>query len=121
MKEIILGREGNQPFKIDKEINGVSRQHAKITINDSNVWYLEDLDSSNGTFIRDENNGDAIPVKGKIAITPMAFVFLGPDSSKGCCFYAKQVLKENYGDFVEEFEYMNSKEDEFDEKVSNQY
>ena len=88
MKTIILGREGTQPFKIKNE--DVSRQHAQITIDDHGEWVLEDLNSSNGTC-------------------------LGPDNSKGCFFYAKQV--ENYGDFREEYEYLTELEDEYDEKI----
>ena len=40
MKTIILGRTGNQPFKIDDDADGVSRQHAQITITDNNEWDL---------------------------------------------------------------------------------
>ena len=54
MKTIVLGREGTQPFKIKNE--DVSRQHAQITIDDHGEWVLEDLNSSNGTFIRNENS-----------------------------------------------------------------
>ena len=111
MKTIILGREGTQPFKIKNE--DVSRQHAQITIDDHGEWVLEDLNSSNGTFIRNEK-GDLVRV-GRVNITPMTFICLGPDNSKGCFFYAKQV--ENYGDFREEYEYLTELEDEYDEKI----
>ena len=116
-KEIIIGRDGNQPFTIKKEMNGVSREHAKITITDNGNWYLEDLGSSNGTFIRDEKTGELIPANDKIRISPMTFIFLGPDNSRGCCFFAKQAV--SYGDFTEEYEFLNTKEDEFDEKLDN--
>lgn len=115
MKTIVLGREGDQPFPIKAEINGVSRRHAQITINDNGDWYLEDLGSSNGTFIRDEKTGEIVPVLGKKRITPMTFIFLGPDNSRGCCFFAKQADK--YGDFTEEHEYLISKEELMDEKT----
>ena len=111
MKTIVLGREGTQPFKIKNE--DVSRQHAQITIDDHGEWVLEDLNSSNGTFIRNEK-GDLVRV-GRVNITPMTFICLGPDNSKGCFFYAKQV--ENYGDFREEYEYLTELEDEYDEKI----
>ena len=114
MKTIILGREGNQPFPIKAECDGVSRRHAQITITDQGDWYLEDLDSSNGTYIRDESTGDMIPISTKRKISPMTFILLGPDNSKGCCFFAKQADK--YGDFTEEREYLISKEEEFDRR-----
>ena len=65
MKTIILGREGNQPFPIKDEFDGVSRKHAQITINDHGDWFLEDLDSANGTYIRDESTGEMLPVTKK--------------------------------------------------------
>lgn len=114
MKTIILGRTGNQPFKIDDDADGVSRQHAQITITDNNEWYLEDLGSANGTYIREQNTGEMIPVNGKRRIFPMTFIFLGPDNSKGCCFFAKQA--DSYGDFVEDYQYLQAKEDEYDLK-----
>lgn len=120
MKTIILGKEGNQSFPISDDFLGVSRKHAQITIDDYGDWYLEDLDSTNGTYVRDEENGARIEVKGRRMITPMTFVFLGPDNSMGCCFFAKQA--ESYGNFMEEHEYMEMKEREFDirqEKVEN--
>ena len=52
MKQFILGTEGNQPFEIKQK--GVSHQHARVTIGDNGVWTLEDLNSTNGTFVRDE-------------------------------------------------------------------
>lgn len=116
MKTIILGREGNQPFPIKDEFDGVSRKHAQITINDHGDWFLEDLDSANGTYIRDESTGEMLPVTKKRMISPMTFILLGPDNSKGCCFFAKQA--KSYGDFTEEREYLIAKEEEFDRKDS---
>lgn len=114
MKTIILGKEGNQPFPI--KADGVSRQHAKITISDMGEWMLEDMDSSNGTYVRDEGNGELRRIV-RTKITPMSFLSLGPDNAKGCSFYARQVLKENYDNFTIEYEYLNEKEDEFDGKM----
>lgn len=115
MKQIILGREGNQPFTI-KDADGVSRHHAQITITDNGDWYLKDTNSANGTYIRDEKTGERIPVAGEILISPMTFIFLGPDNSKGCCFFAKQAI--SYGDFTEERQYLFAKEQEFDEETN---
>lgn len=47
-----IGKKGNQPFKITAD--GVSGEHARITI-DNGQWYIEDLDSTNGTFLKDSN------------------------------------------------------------------
>lgn len=113
MEIITLGKEGNQPFPIKSD--GVSRRHARITIDDMGDWVLEDLDSCNGTYVRDEKNGELRRVN-KVKISPMSFICLGSDNAKGCCFYARQILKENYGSFTREYEYINEKEDEFEEK-----
>ena len=112
--QIVIGTEGDQPFKIKGE--AVSRKHAQITINEHNEWILEDLDSSNGTYIRRESDGEFIRIS-NMEITPMTFICLGPDNSKGCTFFARQVLKDNYGNFKEEFEYLNDIEDIYDQKI----
>ena len=54
MKEFIIGKEGDQKFKISEKRNKVSRKHCKITIDDNGQWYVDDLDSTNGTYIIDE-------------------------------------------------------------------
>ena len=114
MKEIILGKNGEQPFKITQ--NGVSRQHAKIIIDNDDIWWLEDLKSTNGTFVRDEGNGKLMPVL-KLRITPMTFINLGPDNAKGCGFYARQVLAENQGKYQEEYRYLQDIADRYEQKM----
>lgn len=52
-KKIIIGRNGEQPFPITQD--GVSGQHASLTIRVDGTWVLEDLNSRNGTFIRNEH------------------------------------------------------------------
>lgn len=108
MKQILLGTEGNQPFKITQQ--GVSRQHARITIGDDGVWTLEDLSSTNGTFIRNEE-GEMRRV-GTLVINPMTFICLGPNNANGCSFYATHLV--NPDDFIKEFQYLNQLEDDFD-------
>ncbi len=112
--QIVLGTEGNQPFSIKGE--AVSRRHAQITINEHNEWFLEDLNSSNGTYIRKENDGELVRVS-NVRITPMTFICLGPDNAKGCTFFARQVLKENTGNFKDEYDYLNDIEDDYDQKI----
>jgi type III secretion system YscD/HrpQ family protein len=54
----------------------VSRQHAKITVNDDETILLEDLKSRNGTFIdgKQLNGKDVIPTNTLIAIGTSSFV-----------------------------------------------
>ena len=48
----ILGREGTRNNEVFADIDTVSRKHAQIFFNEVN-WEIEDLGSSNGTFIND--------------------------------------------------------------------
>lgn len=118
MKTITLGKMGDQPFKI-KGI-GVSKVHARVTIDDYGQWILTDAGSTNGTFIRNEYSGDLMRVgPNGVQISEMTFIVLAADNSAGCCFYAKQLIAP--GDFVDEHIYMRNKKLEFDqmeEKVS---
>ena len=50
-KSVIIGKEGEQKFPIKNA--GVSRHHARISIV-GGKWLLEDLNSTNGTFVNDE-------------------------------------------------------------------
>lgn len=113
MKTITLGKLGDQPFKI-KGI-GVSKIHARVTIDDYGQWILADAGSTNGTFIRNESTGDLMRVgQGGVQISEMTFIVLGADNSAGCCFYAKQLIAP--GDFVDEHIYMRNKKLEFDQE-----
>lgn len=115
MKEIILGRDGNQPFKISNKRICVSSNHASITIDDYGGWLLKDLDSTNGTFIRNDSTGKFIPVDGAgTPISEMTFIILGADNSMGCCFYARQIL--SVKDCFAEHQYMLQKKEEFDKQ-----
>ncbi len=113
MKTIILGRkDGTQPFHFLQSQIGVSGCHARITIDDNDIWWLEDQWSTNGTYIRDEADGSFRRIgsreqPGKYRITPMTFIKLGAEDSTGCSFYAKQVNQ--YGDYNEEFEFIRDK------------
>ena len=82
---------GDQPFKI-KGI-GVSKVHARVTIDDYGQWILTDAGSTNGTFIRNEFTGDLMRVgPNGVQISEMTFIVLAADNSAGCCFYAKQLI-----------------------------
>lgn len=108
MKQILLGSEGEQPFKIENQ--GVSRRHARLTVGDDGEMTLEDLNSLNGTFVRDYDG--TLRRVGKVPVTPMSFICLGPDNANGCSFYVRQALgADNY---TPEFEFMRRKDNDFD-------
>ena len=111
---MIIGKRGEQPFQITGA--NVSAQHAEFVIDSqTGVWTLKDLDSTNGTFIRDESTGDLRRIKTKV-IHPLTFVCLGSDNSKGCTFYARQLL--NPGNYNEELLYIRKKNKEFEERIT---
>ncbi len=109
-EEIIIGKDGQQPFKVTGRL--VSRKHCKITIEDG-MWVLTDLDSSNGTFIRDKKTGRLLPVTEQV-IDPMTFICLADDTPEGCTFYADSVFHpDKYSDM---FAYISDVDDQFDEE-----
>lgn len=110
---INLGRNGDQPFSITAD--GVSSQHARITI-DGEQWQLEDLNSTNGTYIREESG--RVRRITKLDITPMTFIYLGPMNANGCCFYAHQVI--NPGDFHKDFRYIYNKYNEMEDNIKKE-
>jgi len=118
-KTIIIGRDGNQPFKITQPC--VSNQHAKLTI-DGSVWTLEDLDSKNGTFVINRN-GETTQVS-RMCITPDTLICLGPDNANGCTFYASLLTDGNYAaafnhleDIDAEFSVLEDKADNTPKKI----
>lgn len=54
LKETIIGRTQAGGLKIPQEKNAVSGRHAKLTVTDEGTWIIEDLDSANGTYVRDD-------------------------------------------------------------------
>ncbi len=78
IKEYIIGREGNQNFKIDDEkFSAVSRRHARLTVNEATgEWRLRDEGSTNGTYIVDDK-GQLIPVTEEVGISPTTRISLG--------------------------------------------
>lgn len=111
---MIIGKKGDQPFIISDSAVGVSRQHAEVDMNgEDGHWILRDLDSTNGTFLRDEQTGEFRRIT-SVSITPMSFIRLGSTNSKGFCFYARQLL--DPGDYKEELKYIYQKEKEYEAK-----
>lgn len=89
MTKIIIGKQGDQKFPIKNA--GVSRQHASITI-EGGHWILEDLDSTNGTFVRDDNG--LYQRVSRVEIKEDTMVRLGDESSNGYAFMAHHVVED---------------------------
>lgn len=111
---MIIGKNGEQPFKINDSAVGVSRQHAEVEMDGNDgQWTLRDLNSTNGTYLRDEQTGDFHRVT-SVSITPMSFIRLGSTNSKGCTFYARQLQAP--GNYRKELQYIYQKEKEYEAK-----
>ena len=98
MTKIIIGKQGDQKFPIKNA--GVSRQHASITI-EGGHWILEDLDSTNGTFVRDDNG--LYQRVSRVEIKEDTMVRLGDESSNGYAFMAHHVVEDDPENYAYEF------------------
>lgn len=99
MKEVIIGKEGTQKFSISA--SRVSRQHAKITVSDGGHWTLEDLNSTNGTYIIDDND-ELVQIK-KVEISEFTRIVLADQTSMGFTFYAHHILEDDPQNYKTEF------------------
>ncbi len=68
-REIIIGRQAGTTIHLDHR--DISRRHARIT-REGEGFFLEDLGSSNGTFL----NG--LTIKGKVLLRPQNHIRIGP-------------------------------------------
>ncbi|MBD5296307.1 MAG: FHA domain-containing protein [Bacteroides sp.] len=89
-KEYIIGRNNDSPIKVPANKVGVSGRHAKIVIASDGSWYLEDLSSTNGTFIRNED-GEFIKVFSK-QIKDSDIIRLGNGGVNSFTFTARRII-----------------------------
>ena len=106
MYQLIVGREGNQPFPITEE--GVSRQHLVVTVPDrmDGTWVVQDLGSSNGTFVQLED-GSFTHMTGTQNLTWDTVVRMGPDNLYGRTFWLCQLVQTDPNDFSLQFAELN--------------
>lgn len=107
MIEIVIGKQGEQKFPINNA--GVSRRHARIIV-DNGHWILEDLNSTNGTFVRDEK-GDYQRVS-RIEIGEDTMIRLGDESSNGYAFMAHHAIEPDPDNYSYEFSRLRQWRDE---------
>lgn len=92
MQEIIVGRSGNQPFKIDdKKYYHVHGEHAKITVLDDKRWMLEDLKNGDGNGVYVRNDMGVFKRVIRQEISPKDTIRLGPEGVHSFVFTAYKV------------------------------
>src|SRR5688572_17494403 len=67
----ILGRQHDSTICLPGR--AISRHHARI-VHENNTWVIEDLDSSNGTFV----NGQRLPSNTRVPLTERDTLQIGP-------------------------------------------
>lgn len=101
-KEIIIGREGNQNFKIVND--GVSSEHARLIVEDNGTMVLEDLGSRNGTYIRNAS-GDFDRIS-RIQVQEDDIIRLGSGGMHSISFWVHHLLVEDPTDYSYEFRHL---------------
>lgn len=89
-REVVIGRNASSPIRIPDDRDTVSSRHVKITISPSGDWTLEDLESANGTYLRDEN-GQFVRVYNK-HISESDIIRLGTGGASSFTFMAHRVM-----------------------------
>lgn len=89
-KEVIIGRNPSSPLKVPDDRIAVSGKHVKLTVTDEGKWKIEDLNSSNGTFVRNEEGMfDRVYTKD---ITEFDVIRLGNDGANSYVFIARRAF-----------------------------
>ena len=91
-KEYIIGRCPETAVQIPEGRNGVSSKHVKITVHDDGEWEVEDLNSANGTFVKDRNGNFQRVYRKKI--TEKTVLRLGQQGPDSFVFMAHRVVAE---------------------------
>lgn len=85
-RQIIIGREGNQPFAlVDPK---VSKAHATLIVNDNGTMQLIDNSSTNGTFIYNRGIFVRLCANDRYDVTPDTMIRLGPETQ----FHVRRLL-----------------------------
>lgn len=104
MEQFIIGRGGNQPFKIPADKSLVSHEHAILQIDDYGRWTITDNNSANGLYVRNAD-GDFERVY-QTEITPETVIRLGPENVRSFEFWAHRVKVADPNDYSTEFQTM---------------
>jgi len=100
--EYIIGRSVSDGMvRVPDSCKSVSGKHARITVDDFGNWNLEDLNSTNGTYVRDDK-GEFTRVFSK-KIGKNSIIRLGPGDAGSFVFTAGHVQAPAHDDYEYEF------------------
>lgn len=100
--EYIIGRSVTDGMvRVPESCVRVSGKHLKITVDDYGDWTLEDLNSTNGTYIRDDK-GEFTRVFTK-KIHKNTIIRLGPGDAGSFVFTAGHVMAPSHDNYEYEF------------------
>lgn len=88
--EVIIGRSTTSALKVPEDRVAVSGKHVKITVSDDGVWQLEDLQSANGTYVRNDKYEFEKVYSRKISESDI--ISLGNDGANSFVFTARRAL-----------------------------
>ena len=91
--EVIIGRSSVSPLKVPDDKVAVSGKHVRITISDNGDWKIEDMQSSNGTFVRNDNFEYERVYNRQIRESDI--IRLGNDGANSFVFTARRALHPN--------------------------
>lgn len=127
--EIFIGRNeqvmrqtfGNNVYIVPEDCSTVSSPHAKLTIHNNGVWQLEDLNSKNGTYVRN-TEGEYERVF-NVQITPDTIIRFGVAGhmSHSCwACHIKSWYEGNKDNYFYEFDRIQQMAAKYNEAVSRQ-
>lgn len=87
-----IGRLHPETLPIPERHAGVSREHCRITIQDNGEWYLEDTNSTRGTYV--VNPDGSLTRVSCMRISPTTKIQLGQADVSGFTFLAAVVNKD---------------------------
>ena len=115
--EVIIGRSSVSPLKVPDDKVAVSGKHVKISVSDNGNWKLADLNSANGTFVRNED-GDFERVFNK-DISEFDIIRLGNDGANSYVFTARRAFNPEES-YRHEFKHLKKLLDNNKEKEQKQ-
>ena len=105
--EYMLGRSAASAVKVPADRVGVSSQHARITVRDNGEWKIEDLNSTNGLYVRDDK-GIFQRVYSK-TIDENTVIRLGKEGHDSFTFMAHRVVEPDDNSYAYEFRRLKKK------------